>query len=873
MAIVPLDNLSRVNIAGMQGANVTPTNTTSLMSGVEFSNTLRNAYIIALRAEEDNPPPPYHNQQEQGRWGLCTKNLTISGYQGVDVTWGQTSVNWGTNIFDNMNVPVAFETSNMCPLKNTDFDPSRPYYGGELSGENSNTFLPINSTLDYLNNPDNIVPNPFYYIDPLIQQPGGLLADNIPTGNNQQIKHSYKLFAEEPTKLKGDQYLSGAYNEEIANFISSENGIDSDTYIGQDSSIDMPPNWNYTSWNLIDGNIVKELEDSASAQWDERVRDVYMFNKFPMDYISSNAENTFASTSYDTDTGSYQIMKWGIRYDEQPLNLDLNNQDFSSNWEERKWIGLEGNIVYVVVILKEGVQLSEDTTINVDIDGSAYWFGYGVNEFGVAYMPGNNHIEIEGFGNDVHEVTGVNGWNVDDTGYSSREIENGADPTKNRWVIEGRAFPNSPIDIATIKVDAEEGKYFSKAPYLNYNNNSNENIKLKLNSKEKTNGNITSYVYSLQFVSATTKTISDGIKVNIKYETQAIVEKTLAINKVSFGNPILSVNGETRLIKIFGTAGSSFGLAVNKGLQESFQIGEATTDIGKVIDKINDVSILGSVANSTTENGYGKSIDIIQDVIGSKGVYTFAQDFPNIVVKKTKVNDAGGVTGTRITLDDYTDIKIGDQICSKTISKDQKVTVTALPLSNTVDISKTMTFADDAIVIFKRDQVYSIDIIPDLTSTLGSDIPSTKSYTLIQKIGPALTFKNSIASTVAITHNNSIATSLSAGADLDVFCSSYGSKYNTKKISFSLTLDIVDASKNFSAIKLPTFNNNIQERSSWTNSLHKFNGGTKVNITNISRSALGANTITLGYDVMISRFGSEDVTMELDLDNVITISS
>ena len=71
-------------------------------------------------------------------------------------------------------------------------------------------------------------------------------------------------------------------------------------------------------------------------------------------------------------------------------------------------------------------------------------------------------------------------------------------------------------------------------------------------------------------------------------------------------------------------------------------------------------------------------------------------------------------------------------------------------------------------------------------------------------------------------------------------------------------------------MSIPRLNNENQNISTWTNSVAKDNGGTKVRILNFSHTATGSTSITLTFDLKINSFGKEDVNMELDLDNVLT---
>ena len=60
--------------------------------------------------------------------------------------------------------------------------------------------------------------------------------------------------------------------------------------------------------------------------------------------------------------------------------------------------------------------------------------------------------------------------------------------------------------------------------------------------------------------------------------------------------------------------------------------------------------------------------------------------------------------------------------------------------------------------------------------------------------------------------------------------------------------------------------------SNWTNCVTADNGGTEILIGNIVSSVVSSpsHVYTLAFDVLIKRFGSEDTTMVLNLDNLIS---
>ena len=90
---------------------------------------------------------------------------------------------------------------------------------------------------------------------------------------------------------------------------------------------------------------------------------------------------------------------------------------------------------------------------------------------------------------------------------------------------------------------------------------------------------------------------------------------------------------------------------------------------------------------------------------------------------------------------------------------------------------------------------------------------------------------------------------------------------------------LTDASKIFTAVKRPNFT--FSEHgiivggkqtgiSNWTNTDPQKNGGTHIQASNINTTALSASTITISLDLHILKWGTRDVTMTLDLDDIVT---
>ena len=192
-----------------------------------------------------------------------------------------------------------------------------------------------------------------------------------------------------------------------------------------------------------------------------------------------------------------------------------------------------------------------------------------------------------------------------------------------------------------------------------------------------------------------------------------------------------------------------------------------------------------------------------------------------------------------------------------------------------VDVLPAITIGDNEVVTFKRNKCYSVSLLEDLTSTLGTrslPIPSLKiitKYTLKQYTRPILKLRltEGTGSSFTITQFDDVATGLSAGVDHDAAYVGESKKLSTGLIKIKY---LISCSANITAVTMPIFNKSQQSSSSWTNSVLNDNGRMDINISNFQNTAIGSTTITLTFDLKINKWGTEDVIMALDLDNVLT---
>lgn len=484
-------------------------------------------------------------------------------------------------------------------------------------------------------------------------------------------------------------------------------------------------------------------------------------------------------------------------------------------------------------------------------------------------------------------------WSATEKTLSTAQVHSGFSQNVNRLAMSGKSVSGKSVTVAQIKITANTGKYFSTSPYLS--GSLKRKFKLRLRNIVSSSSDDyvarlpTEYLYDLVLRGSSRDRFRNDSKIRLLFKTDNIPSYTKAINRITFGTSNIMRAGETRTITIHGIRGSTFGVAVNETLHQVDTGKDGTIDSEDYFDKNNDISILNkNTVNAKDSHNYGKHISIIKDVIGSNGTYSFQQKFPSVISRKTYVNGAFSSVA-KIKFSNLNNVRVGDRIYSSNISTSTVAKVSVLnpdgddPNECTLDTS--VTLADKADVRFERRKFFSIDIIPDLTSTLGSSFPKIDPpYRLSHPgLNPKLTMRHSISGTdMTITHNNSVATGLSAGAELDV---SYTGKANmrvnpsdpaqtnfTSKFTVSILIDIVNAAHTFTAFKYPVFSNVLQSKSDWTNSVYKENGGMLIEISNIKHTAIGANTITLEYQVAIKQWGSSDVTMELDLDDLTTIA-
>ena len=474
------------------------------------------------------------------------------------------------------------------------------------------------------------------------------------------------------------------------------------------------------------------------------------------------------------------------------------------------------------------------------------------------------------------------------------------------YSISGIVADNKLTNIATIQIDADDGKYFTKIPYITIGDSSldpsfelNENIKLQLvDSTSNTN-----YTFKLKYKNSKSVFKTDNIKIYIKYKQKTIQTETYEIRSVTLGKSTISGKGGKRVVSVYGKPGASFNLMFNA-------INDIKDSNGNIVNST-ETSII-SKANSSINNAIGNKISILSEILDSTGKYSFNQDIPSNIVKRTAINGSMAASGaTKIIFDHLGNVRVGDQIIMKEITTGV-VTVTALnpdgDNENECTVSASITAADNARASFKRSKKYRIYIEPSTSTTIGTNgnlaswslnnnFTGYYSKDINQYLNPVLTLRASTSESAGVFTMNAATFNTDTPYDLtysgrpDTLQDKISGLSSSSSTNFTVTylLDLVSGGRNFAYVDTnspaPRFSNQISLTTTqtvsgttsrfptdWTNTVPSKNGGTKINIKNIAITAAGANTITLTMDVKIIKWGTQDVIMDLDLDRILSNS-
>ena len=475
-------------------------------------------------------------------------------------------------------------------------------------------------------------------------------------------------------------------------------------------------------------------------------------------------------------------------------------------------------------------------------------------------------------------------------------FEGGSTREKNIFKISGTTVKNKQTVIATVKIQVSDStnKMFKKTPYISRNSKFN----LQLSSIERngasdgvTIGVINAYNFNLIYKSNKSSQVSDAANesVRIYFEEVDVVRKyNRNVKKLNSGGAVinnihnlafnlnaLSIYGEDRKISVSGLPGSNFLL--------------------NILNEENQSIIDASIANFDYEISNGNTIRTLKGTIPKSGVYSFKQKFPSSIVHAQTTTTNSGAS--QFIINDISTIKIGDTVYSEfpttkqpEINAPSGTTNNLTPmvvssinpdLDNPNEITvtgKTLTNSTANVPIsFIRPRSYKISCIPTLDQPKNFGVLN-KEFTLSQPLDPIITFKIQAAadttiSRVFLSDNlaglssvGSTSTLFSAGDDLEIK-SLVKNNYNTYDTSLAVekiyVKMVINLASNYATTTNPTISN-------FSNTNPRNNGGTRIALKHSLWSGIsGANgALTLG--LCIDRYGNSDVTITLNLDDILT---
>jgi len=797
---------------------------------------------------------PSYNSNGPGWLSVCTNDIGISGAIGSQETlWTSAG---------NPNVP-GYNVGPINPLYQTEYEPSVSDNGG--------------NNLTYLSNTP-------YYVPGGHTMPIPQLQFQVP-GNTIR---PYRLITEENVVQYGHQDLAAFINDGGAGTdLSPLSGEDDSYWMGDYGTADDTSPQGLWQHNTT-GVIYTAPDQAAAARWPAIVKHVVMF-----DTLGINSEGKGLP---------------GNEIDVFVVFKDQNDEVWSGQGFENIHVTIP-NFPYINLLGNTGTTgdyplgstvngENSNGIVNIDFDGMPQWTKgdtsssnmpgiHGIGGVGGSRNSGTSRniftLSIPELPNSTVTMNSRSSfpkWRITDKKYTNEEIDSGVDTSVKRFLLEGEATVNYSKITSMIKLEAEEGYYFSKEPYIT--RESNKEIHLKLLKEITTNKKPTCYYYEVCFKSKKASNISNNLKATVNYVIRKFtVDKSLAILDIQCGaysENFISSEGEEKEIRIYGVPGSSFGITVNEsyGIANIGGVGSAETTPNYRVDDVgmnhaDDVTILKDTIG-VIGDAFGSDIRILKGVIPKNGIFSFYQKFPSSCVAKTTVKE---LDASKVKLNtNASAIKVNDKFHGNNeILYKGHVTGLNPDGDDSNEVSVSVSKAHSGLVVgkpieFRRDRYYSIKPVPDLCSGGYDRVKVFKQCRPIM-----LQIDNSMSgSDYAITHLNGVATSLSAGSSCSVKIGGHAGKYSYNKdsINVSLLLDIVNSNHEWKTFHKPK---DSLKYVYLTNSDSSTNGGTLVELKNARTSVVGLNTITFSYEINVVKWGYEDVTMVFDLDKVYDIDT
>ena len=440
---------------------------------------------------------------------------------------------------------------------------------------------------------------------------------------------------------------------------------------------------------------------------------------------------------------------------------------------------------------------------------------------------------------------------------------------KTVFKLSFRSKINKPLKIGTVSVGAAENTKFIKSPEFQQNrsNRRNNNGTLVPVLKKKvrdSKGNITSYLYDLVYTAK--KQYSSTQRYKLHAKTKDIPTIPTGITRVHCaGSYNLRSTGENRTITVYGAPNTDFVLSVNQITDHVDETQPKVQDelglLKHYITNSNEESIT-NVSGSETKPSVNVFGDLSEEKVfygntGSKGKYVYRQIFPSsTTTTRYTINIKNHNISTKFNTKDW---KLRDDKWSGWYSKELKQYANpklTLRLTTTegvgnigVDIGNGVlrTFNNSTPIDIVYNGVYGLrrPVVKKVKYVFSNLKGASSAFSLLSGSGAAVSFTNAYGETETTSDIKGLP------------------EFNRSRQSTVTNPSVVmDGSATV-----------VENGTSWTNAVASKNGGTLVDITNISGALSTKNhandTYTLTFNLHILSWGTEDVTMALAQDKII----
>ena len=190
-----------------------------------------------------------------------------------------------------------------------------------------------------------------------------------------------------------------------------------------------------------------------------------------------------------------------------------------------------------------------------------------------------------------------------------------------------------------------------------------------------------------------------------------------------------------------------------------------------------------------------------------------------------------------------------------------------LTTNNTNQLFATFEF-DQVFPSASANEIYHINVTPKGTTILNANLTQAAPQGIIyQYINPTLTIRATTSNALLANQTNIVYTGRPNKKPDKL--KHIKTIVETFQIDYTITNSATRAVTKVDDD--PKWSSTVSTNSDWTNSVHADNSGTHIEIVNIV-TTYGTPSATLKADVIVKKFGTADVTMVLDLDDIFAAS-